>query len=173
MENSAFYLDQRKIQEFLPHRQPFLLVDRILEITGPNRMDDNNIKNKVGIKVIGLKNVTINEPFFVGHFPTVPIMPGVLLLECMAQVASFSMYPFMISKIKNAQDKFQCALVGVDHARFRHPVTPGDVLRIETTVTACRTNLWTFSCNAFVDGKLYAEANLMANLVLASEKPIF
>ena len=173
MEKPQYYLDQKLIQEFLPHRQPFLLVDRILEISGPNPMDDENLKNKVGIKVIGQKNVTINEPFFQGHFPEFPIMPGVLIIEAMAQVASFAMYPLMIKKIREAQDRFQCALVGVDGARFRQPVTPGDVLRFETEVTGCRTSLWTFACKAYVEGKLVAEANLMANLVSASQKPIF
>ena len=173
MEKSSYYLEQKQIQEFLPHRQPFLLVDRILEISGPNPMDDENVKNKVGIKVIGQKNVTINEPFFQGHFPEFPIMPGVLIVEAMAQVASFAMYPLMIKKIREAKDRFQCALVGVDNARFRHPVTPGDVLRFETEVSACRTSLWSFACRAYVEGKLVAEANLLANLVSASQKPIF
>jgi 3-hydroxyacyl-[acyl-carrier-protein] dehydratase len=172
-EKSSYHLEQKQIQEFLPHRAPFLLVDRILEITGPQIMTDDNPKNKIGIKVIGQKNVTINEPFFQGHFPDQPVMPGVLIIESMAQVASFSMYPSMIKKIQQASDKFQCALVGVDNARFRIPVTPGDVLRFETEVTGCRTTLWSFSAKAFVDGKLVAEANLMANLVSASQKPIF
>ena len=173
MEKSNYHLEQRQIQEFLPHRQPFLLVDRILEISGAHPMDDENNKNKIGIKVIGQKNVSINEPFFLGHFPEFPIMPGVLIVEAMAQVASFAMYPLMIGKIRGHQDSFQCVLVGVDGARFRHPVIPGDVLRFECEVTGCRTSLWTFACKAYVDGKLVAEANLMANLVSASQKPIF
>src|SRR6476469_8510195 len=95
---SEYYLEQKQIQKFLPHRQPFLLVDRILSITGPNVMTDENPKNKLGIKVVGQKNVSMNEPHFAGHFPEFPIMPGVLILETMAQVASFSMYPFMMGE---------------------------------------------------------------------------
>ncbi len=169
MEKVSYSLDQKQIQAFLPHRFPFLLVDRILEISGPNPMDDDNLKNKVGIKVIGQKNVTINEPFFPGHFPEQPVMPGVLIIESMAQVASFSMYPSLIAKVKENPAAFQCVLVGVDNARFRAMVTPGDVLRFETEVTACRTSIWTFSGKAYVDGKLVAEANLMANLTIASK----
>ena len=172
-ETPSFHLEQKQIQEFLPHRAPFLLVDRILEISGPQPMNDDQPKNKVGIKVIGQKNVTINEPFFQGHFPEFAVMPGVLIIEAMAQVASFSMYPSMIKKIREAADRFQCVLVGVDNARFRIPVVPGDVLRFETEVTGCRTTLWSFAGKAYVDGKLVAEANLMANLVSASHKPIF
>ena len=172
MERSPYYLEQKQIQEFLPHRQPFLLVDRILDISGPASMDDDDTKNKVGIKVYGQKNVSVNEPFFQGHFPEFPIMPGVLIIEAMAQVASFSMYPKMIRRIKESRESFQCVLVGVDKARFRVPVTPGDVLRFETEVTGCRTAIWTFACKTYVEGKLVAEADLMANLS-SSQKKLF
>ena len=172
MEKSEFYLEQKQIQEFLPHRYPFLMVDRILEISSPNPLETEELKQKVGIKVIGQKNVSVNEPFFQGHFPTVPVMPGVLIIEAMAQVASFSMYPNGIKKIR-AGDSFQCVLVGVDGARFRMPVTPGDTIRIETVCVGCRTQLWSFECKAFVGEKLVAEAKLMANLVALSEKKVF
>ena len=168
-----FYLEQKQIQEFLPHRPPFLLVDRILSITGPEGMDDENPKSKVGIKVVGIKCVSMNEPFFVGHFPKTPVMPGVLILETMAQVASFSMYPRAVKNIQQMQAGYQCVLVGVDKARFRVPVIPGDYLRIECEVAACRTQLWNFSCKAFVDDKLVAEASLMANLVNSAQKQVF
>jgi 3-hydroxyacyl-[acyl-carrier-protein] dehydratase len=167
-EPSPFYLEQRQIQKFLPHRYPFLMVDRILEITGPGPLDDENPKSRLGIKVVGQKNVTMNEPYFTGHFPELPIMPGVQIVEAMAQVASFSVYPSFIKNIDHYRDGFQCFLVAVDGARFRSPVTPGDVLRIETEVTLCRSSMWGFACKAFVDGKLTAEANLMANLVANS-----
>ena len=173
MEKSKFYLEQKQIREFLPHRYPFLLVDRILDISGPHPMDDEDPKHKIGIKVVGQKNVTANEPFFEGHFPEVPIMPGVLQIEAMAQVASFAMYPLMIHKIRANQERFQCALVGVDNTRFRQPVTPGDVLRFEAEVTGCRKIIWTFSCKVFVGDKLVGEADLMANLVASSQKAIF
>lgn len=166
---SEYQLEQKEIQKFLPHRQPFLMVDRILSITGPNPMTDENPKNKLGIKVVGQKNVSMNEPHFAGHFPEFPIMPGVLILETMAQVASFSMYPFMMCE-GGMRSKFQCVLVGVDQARFRIPVTPGDVLKIETEVTGCRTFLWTFLCKGFVGDKLVAEAKIMANLMPVTEK---
>jgi 3-hydroxyacyl-[acyl-carrier-protein] dehydratase len=165
MEKSAFYLEQKQIQEFLPHRYPFLLVDRILDISAPNPMDDDNLKNKIGIKVVGQKNVSMNEHFFQGHFPEMAIMPGVLQIEAMAQTASFAMYPMMIEKIRRAEQKFQCFLVGVDEVRFRQPVTPGDVLRFEAEVTACRKSLWIFAAKAFVGEKLVSEATLMANLM--------
>lgn len=172
-EKSSFYLEQRDIQRFLPHRPPFLMVDRILDITGPNPMDDDNPKNKLGIKVTGIKNISMNEPQFVGHFPEIPIMPGVLILEAMAQVSSFSMYPYMLKSIQGLHSRFQCVLVGVDQARFRVPVTPGDVLRIETEVTGCRTYLWTFLCQAYVGEKLVAEAKIMANLMPTEQKKVF
>ena len=165
---SEYYLEQKEIQKFLPHRPPFLLVDRILSISGPSPMTDDQPKNKLGIKVVGLKNVSMNEPYFMGHFPEFAIMPGVLILETMAQVASFSMYPATKGESVTGT-RFQVVLVGVDQARFRSPVVPGDVLRIETEVTGCRTYLWSFLCKAFVGDKLAAEAKIMANLMPAKE----
>ena len=166
-------LNQKEIQQFLPHRPPFLLVDRIIEISSDKPMDDENPRNKVGIKVVGIKCISMNEPQFLGHFPEVPVMPGVLLIETMAQVASFAMYPGAIKKLTEEGERFQCVLVGVDHARFRVPVVPGDVVRVEATVAGCRTFIWSFKCRAYVEGKLVAEADLMANLVPASVKRIF
>ena len=165
-ELSPFYLDTRKIQEFLPHRYPFLMVDRILEITGPGPLDDDSPKSKLGIKVRGVKNVTMNEPYFTGHFPDLPIMPGVQIIEAMAQVSSFSIYPTYVKKREEFKDGFQCFLVGVDGARFRSPVTPGDVLIMETEVTMPRSTMWGFKGRATVDGKLVAEANILANIIL-------
>lgn len=166
---SEYLLEEEQILRFLPHRDPFLMVNRILSITGPNPMTDEDPKHKLGIKVVGIKNVSIDEPHFAGHFPGFPIMPGVLIVETMAQVASFSMYPYMLGE-KERRSRFQCVLVGVDQARFRVPVIPGDVLRIETEVTGCRTFLWTFLCKGFVGDKLVAEAKIMANLMPVREK---
>jgi 3-hydroxyacyl-[acyl-carrier-protein] dehydratase len=167
-EGKAYRLEQREIQAFLPHRYPFLMVDRILDITGPGALDDDNPKTKVGIKVVGIKNVSVNEPYFTGHFPNMPIMPGVQIIEAMAQVASFAFYPTYMKKTPAERDGFRCFLVGVDGARFRVPVVPGDTLRFETEVSLCRSSMWAFTCKAYVEGKLVAEANLMANLVVNS-----
>jgi 3-hydroxyacyl-[acyl-carrier-protein] dehydratase len=161
---SEYRLEQKEIQSFLPHRQPFLLVDRILSISGPGSLVDPDTKSKLGIKVVGIKNVSMNEPHFAGHFPDFPIMPGVLIIESMAQVASFAMYPALKNDL-TLKSRFQCVLVGVDQARFRVPVVPGDVLRIETEVTGARTYLWSFLCKAYVEDKLVAEAKIMANLM--------
>ncbi len=167
-EANPYRLEQREIQAFLPHRYPFLMVDRILEINGPGALDDDNPKTKVGIKVVGIKNVSVNEPYFTGHFPNMPIMPGVQIIEAMAQVASFAFYPTYMKKTVDERDGFRCFLVGVDGARFRVPVVPGDTLRFETEVSVCRSTMWGFACKAYVEGKLVAEANLMANLVVNS-----
>jgi 3-hydroxyacyl-[acyl-carrier-protein] dehydratase len=167
-EGKNYRLEQREIQAFLPHRYPFLMVDRILDITGPGALDDDNPKTKVGIKVVGIKNVSVNEPYFTGHFPNMPIMPGVQIIEAMAQCASFAFYPTYMKKTAEERDGFRCFLVGVDGARFRVPVVPGDTIRFETEVSLCRSTMWAFACKAYVEGKLVAEANLMANLVVNS-----
>lgn len=172
-KESKYYLDQQKIMEFLPHRYPFLLVDRVLDISGPGDLESDDLKDKKGVKVVALKNVTMNEPFFQGHFPGVPVMPGVLLVEAMAQVASFSMYPYAIQQIRSVGEAFQCVLVGVNEARFRAPVTPGDTLVIKTEVVTCRKFLWSFKAEIFVEDKLVAEAGLLANLVPSSKKKVF
>ena len=174
MQNQPYVLDQKQILGYLPHRYPFLLVDRVLEISGPYPLDDDEPKHKVGAKVIGLKNVTANEPHFQGHFPDLPVMPGVLIVEAMAQVSSFSLYPQIVKKrLADPQFKFQCVLVGVDDARFRVPVMPGDTLKIESVVTGCRKTLWTYECKAYVGEKLVAEARILANLVPFNEKQVF
>ena len=172
-ENPNEYIDQKKILAYLPHRFPFLLVDRILEVTGPNPLTDLDPKSKIGIKVVGLKNVTINEPLFPGHCPETPVMPGVLILETMAQMASFSLYPLNQKGGLTGESGFQTVLVGVDDARFRVPVVPGDVLRVEAVVTQCRKTLWTYDCRAYVQDKLVAEAKILANLIPFSQKRVF
>ena len=128
------------IMSFLPHRYPFLLVDRILEIEGEKR-------------IVGLKNVTINEPFFQGHFPGAPVMPGVLIIESMAQVAGVMIYRGMPDK-----DRKLIYFTSIENAKFRRPVLPGDQLRIEMHLLNRRSNFGKMNGQATVDGKLVAEA---------------
>lgn len=170
MKENPYLLDIDQIQRFLPHRPPFLLVDRILEIHPMGDVDRPPPVAEVGTRVIGLKNCTMNEAHFQGHFPSRAIVPGVLILETMAQVASFSVYPNMVKDLDRLSREFQCILVGVDNARFRRPVVPGDSMRIETEVVRCRGNkLWAFQCQVLVDGQKVAEAELLANLVANSK----
>ncbi len=137
-------LDVNEIMKLLPHRYPFLLVDRITEIE-PDK------------KIVGLKNVTINEPFFPGHFPGHPVMPGVLIVEAMAQVAAILVYS---SSADNAGKITY--FVGIDNTKFRKPVVPGDQLRLELEVIGCRRGIYTFSGKAYVEGKLVTESELRA-----------
>jgi 3-hydroxyacyl-[acyl-carrier-protein] dehydratase len=137
-------LDVNEIMKLLPHRYPFLLVDRITEID-PEK------------KIVGLKNVTMNEPFFQGHFPGHPVMPGVLIVEAMAQVAAILVY----SSSDDNKGKITY-FVGIDKTKFRKPVVPGDQLRLELEVIGCRRGIYTFSGKAYVEGKLVTEAELRA-----------
>lgn len=137
-------LDIHDIMKLLPHRYPFLLVDRI-ELLEP------------GARVVGTKNVTINEPFFQGHFPGHPIMPGVLIIEAMAQVGGV----FAMVSDKIGPDKVTY-FVGIDNARFRKPVRPGDILRMELDLGNCKRGLYCFKGCAFVGETLVAEADLKA-----------
>ena len=136
----------KEIQTILPHRYPFLLIDKIVELTP-------------GSMAKGIKNVTVNEPFFMGHFPNHPIMPGVLIIEAMAQVGG--VLAFKSADVSNKLVYF----MGIDNARFRRPVVPGDVLEITVTVTKTRGAIWAFKGEARVDGALAAEAELMATIV--------
>jgi len=142
-------LDIDQIRAILPHRDPFLLVDRILE------MDDTTI--------VGIKNVTTNEPFFPGHFPNYPVMPGVLIIESMAQVAGV----LVLSRIANRAEKL-VLLAGVNEARFRKPVRPGDQLRIEIKILREKPSMAKVSGVAKVDGNVVAEAEILC--VLADRK---
>lgn len=135
-------LDNHEIQNILPHRFPFLMVDRIIELE-PN------------VKAVGLKNITVNEPFFQGHFPNYPIMPGVLVVEAMAQVAG------VLAFRSGVKGKF-VYFMSIEKAKFRKPVLPGDQLRLEIKVLHQRNNVWRFSGEAFVDGKLISEAEFTA-----------
>lgn len=138
-------LDVEAIQRILPHRYPFLLVDRILELE-PER------------RVVGLKNVSANEPFFAGHFPGRPVMPGVLIVEALAQTAAILM---------GDESGMIPMFMGIDKARFRIPVTPGDQLRLEVEVLRRRRNIWRVAGRAYVGDNLVGEAEMMAALVPA------
>lgn len=137
-------LNTHEIMKMLPHRYPFLLVDRIVEM-------------EEGKRVVGIKNVTINEPFFQGHFPGHPIMPGVLIIEAMAQVGG--VFAMITGGIGNDKVTY---FAGIDNARFRKPVVPGDVLRLELELINCRRGLYCFQGKAFVGDTLVAEAELKA-----------
>ncbi len=138
----------KEIQETLPHRYPFLLVDRILEL-------------EIGKRVVGIKSVTINEPFFQGHFPGHPIMPGVLILEAMAQVGGF----LLMRGLDARAEKKVIYFTGIDKARFRRPVVPGDQLRFELELLQLRRQVCRMRGEASVDGKLVAEAELSSVVV--------
>ena len=135
-------IDSIEIQKILPHRFPFLLVDRIIELD-PEK------------KAVGIKNVTINEPFFQGHFPGYPVMPGVLIVEAMAQVAG-------ILAFKSGAKGNSVYFMSIEKAKFRKPVIPGDQLHIKMNVIKQRGNVWKCAGEAFVEDKLVAEAELTA-----------
>jgi len=143
-------IDITEILTILPHRYPFLLIDRITEL-------------EPGKSARGLKNVTMNEPFFLGHFPDHPIMPGVLIVEAMAQVGGVLAFKSATATRADVTGKVMY-FMGIDNARFRRPVTPGDALELQLTVTKCRGTIWGFKGEAFVGGVLAAEADLLATI---------
>jgi 3-hydroxyacyl-[acyl-carrier-protein] dehydratase len=137
--------DIHDIMRLLPHRYPFLLVDRILE-------------HQPGEWLTAVKNVTMNEPFFAGHFPGRPVMPGVMILEAMAQASG--MLAILASGDKRSEDELYF-FVGIDNARFREQVEPGDQLIFKVRILATKRGIWKFSGVAEVDGRVAAEAELM------------
>src|SRR5580658_9881233 len=140
-------LDIRQIMAILPHRYPFLLIDRVLEITPKQR-------------IVAIKNVTINEPFFMGHFPGYPIMPGVLMVEAMAQAGG----ALLLTEVPDRESKLM-VFTGVERATFRRPVVPGDQLRLEVEVLAWRRTAVRMQGKAFVGDKRAAEAILSCQLI--------
>jgi len=142
----------QEIMELLPHRYPFLLVDRIVEWDP-------------GKRIVGVKNVTINEPFFQGHFPGHPIMPGVLIVEAMAQVGGILALKAM------GHGKRIAYFAGIDNCKFRRPVVPGDQLRLEVAVLAHKGPVWKMHGDAWVDGVLVARGDVTATIPDGVESP--
>lgn len=140
-------LDINDIQRILPHRYPFLLIDRVIELTRRER-------------IVAIKNVTINEPFFQGHFPNMPIMPGVLIVEAIAQTGG----ALLLTEVEN-RDHMLMVFTGIERAKFRRPVLPGDQLRIEVEVKAWRMTAVRMEGKAFVGDKRVAEATVTCQLV--------
>ncbi|ANN78241.1 3-hydroxyacyl-ACP dehydratase FabZ [Bordetella flabilis] len=140
-------LDIKGILARLPHRYPMLLIDRVIDI-------------QPGKSIVALKNVSINEPFFTGHFPHHPVMPGVLILEAMAQAAALFSFSDEAA-LKNEESSTVYYFVGIDGARFRRPVVPGDQLRIEVDAERLSRTICKYAGRAVVDGQLVAEAKLM------------
>lgn len=140
-------LDIHDILRILPHRYPFLLIDRVVELVRMQR-------------IVAIKNVTINEPFFAGHFPNMPIMPGVLIVEAVAQAGG----ALLLTEIPDREHKLM-VFTGIEKARFRRPVVPGDQLRIEVDVKAWRGNAVRMQGNAFVEDKRVAEAIVTCRLI--------
>lgn len=141
-------MDIHEIMNYLPHRFPFLLVDRV-ETVEP------------GKRIVAIKNVSINEPFFPGHFPTRPVLPGVLILEAMAQAAAILSFKTAGTK-PDANSVYY--FVGIDNARFKKPVEPGDQLRLEVEITRTIKGIWKFAAKAFVIEQLVAEADIMCTV---------
>lgn len=141
-------MDIAGVLEHLPHRFPFLLIDRIRTI-------------ELGKRIVALKNVTINEPFFQGHFPQRPIMPGVLILEAMAQAAGILVFRTQGDK-PEADSVYY--LAGIDNARFKKPVVPGDQIEIEVVIERGVRGVWKFSCTARVEGVIVCEAQMLCSV---------
>ena len=138
-------MDVNEIREYLPHRYPFLLVDRVLEL-------------EQGDSIVAIKNVTVNEPFFNGHFPGHPVMPGVLIVEAMAQAAGILGFKTMGKK---PQDGSIYYFVGADNLRFKRPVVPGDQLKLEAKVLSERRGIWKFEVRATVEGDTVSSATIL------------
>jgi 3-hydroxyacyl-[acyl-carrier-protein] dehydratase len=144
LTNSLNTIEIQEIMALLPHRYPFLLIDRVLDFTP-------------GVSLTAIKNVTINEPIFTGHFPGMPIFPGVLILEAMAQATGVLGFKTVTERTENELYLF----AAIDEARFKKPVFPGDQLLIEVKFLKERRNLWKFACEASVDGQVVCTAELM------------
>jgi len=141
-------MDIQRILQKLPHRYPFLLVDRVLEI-------------EKGVRIKALKNVTFNEPFFTGHFPARPVMPGVLMLEALAQAAALLSFE---SADTEPDDQTVVYFAGIDGCRFKRPVGPGDQLILEASIDRVKSGIYKYKTRATVDGLLAVEADMMCTV---------
>jgi 3-hydroxyacyl-[acyl-carrier-protein] dehydratase len=141
-------MEIREIKDLLPHRYPFLLVDRVLEL-------------EPGERILAYKNITANEEVFNGHFPNAPIFPGVMIIEAMAQAAGVLGFATVN---KRPDDNTLYLFAGVDGVRFKRQVVPGDQLMLEASIDSVKRNIWRFNCRATVDGKLACEARLLCAL---------
>ena len=147
-------MDIKQILEYLPHRYPFLLVDRVVSCDP-------------GKRIVALKNVTINEPYFQGHFPRFPVMPGVLIIESMAQAAAILTFH---SEKARPDDRSVYFFVGIDNARFKRPVVPGDTLRLEVAIARHVRGIWKFAAQAWVGETLAAESEIMCTVRTIGEE---
>ncbi len=150
MQDASNIIDIEKIKTVLPHRYPFLMIDRVLEI-------------KNGQYIKAFKNITINEPFFQGHFPNKSVMPGVLIIEAFAQAAAL-LGAFGFDEGRASEDDLYY-LVGVDKVRFRKPVVPGDQLNLDVKFLTLKRNIWKFHASAYVDSDLVASAELLTTIM--------
>jgi 3-hydroxyacyl-[acyl-carrier-protein] dehydratase len=141
-------LDIDGIMRMIPHRYPFLLLDRVVEIVAET-------------SAVGIKNVTVNEPFFQGHFPAKPVMPGVLIIEAMAQTAAV----LVVASLGGVAEGKLVYFMTIDQARFRRPVVPGDQLRLKVVKEQRKLGVWKFACRATVDDQLAAEATISAKIM--------
>ena len=146
-------LDIKEILQLMPHRYPILLVDRVLEL-------------EPGVRIAAIKNVSVNEPHFQGHFPGHPVMPGVLIIEALAQAAAVLTYVTMKTSYPEGT---LFLFAGIDGARFKRPVEPGDQLRLEATMDRVKRGVGKFTCRALVDGEVACEAELMCALHKAKD----
>jgi 3-hydroxyacyl-[acyl-carrier-protein] dehydratase len=148
MEQDSTEIDVTRIMEMIPHRYPFLLIDKVIDVV-------------TGQGAVGIKNVSVNEPFFQGHFPGHPVMPGVLIIEAMAQTSAVLVVHTMGEEAKGKLVYF----MSVDRARFRKPIVPGDTVHVHVTKERSRGNVWKFKGEARVEGVLMAEATYTAMIM--------